>query len=180
MQCWYQITVVLWLKFRKKAKNASRCLCFNHAMKLSLSRSSAVSSIRNAIGIIKEVVAFFISFAKRNYVLNMVLEAQLMGIGVTRWIERHESLRQFVSELPKIIQALESISHWSESVTAPKAKTLVTALHSAEFVISLQCLHSICALTLPLSRLFQKKTLDLGAADGHVSFGYSSKATGNV
>ncbi|KAK2703842.1 hypothetical protein QYM36_017782, partial [Artemia franciscana] len=33
------------------------------------------------------------------------------------------------------------------------------------------CLHSICALTLPFpeSRLFQKKTLDLGAADGHVS-----------
>ena len=76
---------------------------------------------------------------------------------------------QFVSELPKIIQALEHISHWSESVTAPKAKTLVTALHSAEFVISLQCLHNICALTLLLSRLFQKKTLDLGAVDGHVS-----------
>ena len=76
---------------------------------------------------------------------------------------------QFVSELPKIIRSLEPISHWSESVTAPKAKTLVTALHSAEFVVSLQCLHSICALTLPLSWVFQKKTLDLGAADGHVS-----------
>ncbi|XP_065572737.1 52 kDa repressor of the inhibitor of the protein kinase-like [Artemia franciscana] len=36
-------------------------------------------------------------------------------------------------------------------------------------MVSLQCLHSICALTLPLSRLFQKKTLDLGAADCHVS-----------
>ena len=76
---------------------------------------------------------------------------------------------QFVYELPKIIQALEHISHWSESVTAPKAKTLVTALHSTEFVVSLQCLHSICTLTLPLSWLFQKKTLDLGSADGHVS-----------
>ncbi|KAK2727482.1 hypothetical protein QYM36_008094 [Artemia franciscana] len=32
-----------------------------------------------------------------------------------------------------------------------------------------QCLHSICALTLPLSRLFQKKTLDLGGVYGHVS-----------
>ena len=54
-------------------------------------------------------------------------------------------------------------------MTTPKTKTLVTALHSAEFVVSLQCLCSICALTLPLSWLFQKKTLDLGAADGHVS-----------
>ena len=56
-------------------------------MNLSLSRSLAVSSIRNVIGIIKEVVAFFNEFAKRNYVLNKVLEAQLTGIGETRWIE---------------------------------------------------------------------------------------------
>ena len=76
---------------------------------------------------------------------------------------------QFVSELPKFIQSWEHISRWSESVTAPKAKTLITALHSVEFMVSLQSLHSICARTLPLSRLFQKKTLDLGAADGHVS-----------
>ncbi|KAK2726249.1 hypothetical protein QYM36_000638 [Artemia franciscana] len=46
---------------------------------------------------------------------------------------------------------------------------LVTALHSMEFVVSLQCLHSICAMTLPLSRLFQKKTLDVGTANGCVS-----------
>ena len=54
-------------------------------------------------------------------------------------------------------------------MTAPKTKTLVTALHSAEFVVSFQCQHSICDLILPLSRLFQKETLDLGAADGHIS-----------
>ena len=47
------------VEIQKKAKNASRCPCFNHALNLSLSRSSAVSSIRNVIGIIKEVVAFF-------------------------------------------------------------------------------------------------------------------------
>jgi hypothetical protein len=76
---------------------------------------------------------------------------------------------QLVSELPKIIQSLEHISHWRESVTAPKAKTILIALHSAEFVVSPQCLRSIFAVTLPLSRLFQKKTLDLGAADDHVS-----------
>ena len=126
-------------------------------------------SIRNAIGIIKEFVAFFNASTKRDYVLAKVLKAQLMGFGKTRLIERQESLIQFVSELPKIIQSLEHISHWSESTTTPKAKTLVTALHSAKFVVSLQCLHSICALTLPLSRLFQKRTMDLGAVYGHVS-----------
>ncbi|XP_065584376.1 52 kDa repressor of the inhibitor of the protein kinase-like [Artemia franciscana] len=75
------------VEIQKKAKNASHCPCFNHALNLSLSRSSAVSSIRNAIGIIKEVVVFFNASAKRNYVLNKVLKAQLTGIGETRWIE---------------------------------------------------------------------------------------------
>jgi len=45
-----------------------------------LSRSSAVSSIRNAIGVIKEVVAFFNESTKRNYVWNKVLKAQLKGM----------------------------------------------------------------------------------------------------
>ncbi|XP_065572736.1 52 kDa repressor of the inhibitor of the protein kinase-like [Artemia franciscana] len=75
------------LEIQKKSKNASRCPCFNHALDLSLSKRSAVSSIRNAIGTIKEVVAFFNASAKRNYVLNKVLKAQLGGIGETRWIE---------------------------------------------------------------------------------------------
>ena len=58
------------VEIQKKAKNASRCPYLKHALNLPLSRSSAVSSIRNAIGIVKEVVAFFNAYAKRNYILN--------------------------------------------------------------------------------------------------------------
>jgi hypothetical protein len=130
------------VEIQTKTENASHCPCFNHALNLFLSRSSAVLSIRNAIGIIKEAVAFFNAYVKRNYVLNKVLKAKLMGMCKTRWIEWHKSLMQFVSELPKIIQSLEHISHWSESVATPNAKMLVTVLHSEEFVVSLQCLHS--------------------------------------
>jgi hypothetical protein len=67
---------------------------------------------------------------------------------------------QFVSELPKIIQYLEHISHWSESAAALKAKTLVTVLHSAEFGVCLQRLRSIFAVTF--QKAIPEEDLGLG------------------
>ena len=153
---------------QKVAKNALRCPCFNHALNLSMSKTSSIQSVRNSIGVIKEIVAFFGASAKRNYVLTRVMKAQLTGMCETRWIERHDSLMQFVVELPKIVEALEIISGWAECTTGAKAKSLLTAVTSSDLIVTIYSLSNISGLILPLSRLFQKKSLDLASAASHV------------
>jgi hypothetical protein len=154
---------------KKEAKNAKRCPCFNHALNLSMSETSSVQSIRNSVGVIKEVAGFFNASAKRNHVLLNVVHAQLKGLCETRWVERTESIIQFVDQLPKIVQALEYISDWKESSTSSKARSLVAAVRNVEFVLEMHCQLSVFILCLPLSRLFQKKMLDLSNAAEYVA-----------
>lgn len=64
----------------------------------------------------------------------------------------------------RVVEALEYLSQWNEAATASKAKTLLHAIQNAEFVVTLHCQVSVFSLILPLSRLLQKKTLDLEKA----------------
>jgi len=97
-------------EIKKHTKNATRALCRSHALSLVLSKSANIPSIRNCFGTIKEIIAFFHSSAKRNFVLKQKLGSELSGLSDTRWVERHESLMFFNDNLFQILQALESIS----------------------------------------------------------------------
>jgi hypothetical protein len=44
----------------KSSPNARRFSCYNHSLNISISKPSKVQSIRNLVGIIKEVVGFFL------------------------------------------------------------------------------------------------------------------------
>lgn len=70
----------------KSSPNARRCPCYNHSLNISISKSSKVQSIRNLVGIIKEVVGFFSVSAKRTVVLKKQIGHQLTGLCETRWI----------------------------------------------------------------------------------------------
>ena len=66
--------------------NAVYSACSNHCLNLSISKSSSVMSIKNSVGIIKEIVNFFNMSAKRNFVPKKVFgkEKHLMSLCVTR------------------------------------------------------------------------------------------------
>jgi len=81
---------------------AVRCPCFNHALNISLSQSSKVVSIRNTVSILKEIIAFFNSSAKRQVVLKNILKHNLKGLCQTHWIEMHGDVFQFKSSLSKV------------------------------------------------------------------------------
>ncbi|KAG5869683.1 hypothetical protein JTB14_024701 [Gonioctena quinquepunctata] len=104
-------------------KIAVRCPCFNHALNLSLSKSSNVKSVRNAVGVMKEIIYFFKASSKRNYVLKQTLVDQLSGLCETRWVERHDAVLQFKASIENILQALNLISEWNERESSSKAKS---------------------------------------------------------
>lgn len=144
-------------KIQSHAKNAIHCPCANHALNLSISKSSSVQSIRNSVGIMKEIIEFFNCSSKRNFVLKTVLDGQprLQSLCETRWIERHDSVMLFKKSIPYTIDALTKISEWNELISSSKAKSLLTALCSCEFIIAIQCLSNILCVTAPISRILQ-------------------------
>jgi len=151
-------------KIRKHTKNAARALCRSHALNLALSKSANIPSIRNCFGTIKEIIAFFHSSAKRNFVLKQKLGSELSGLCDTRWVERHESLMFFNDNLLKILQALEIISTWDDVTSSSKSHCFVRCLTSTDFIVSVKIINLIFTITHFLSKSLQKQSLNVNTA----------------
>ena len=119
---------------KEECVNAVYSPCLNHKLNLSLSKSSSVQAVRNAVGTMTEVINFFNS-AKRTHVLKDVLGSQLDNLCETRWVERHEGVLQFRSDIAKIVDTLDTIASWHDINAASKAKCLKIALCEIEFLI---------------------------------------------
>ena len=150
-------------KIQSYAKNAVHSPCSNHSLNLSISKSSTVQSIRNSVGLMKEILQFFNCSSKRNFVLKTILNGQqrLLSLCETRWTERHDSVMVFKTSIPYIIKSLTKISEWQESDSSSKARTLLTALCSCEFIIAIHSLANILCVTAPVSRILQGLNYDI-------------------
>ncbi|XP_025190424.1 52 kDa repressor of the inhibitor of the protein kinase-like [Melanaphis sacchari] len=150
-------------KIQSHAKNAVHSPCSNHSLNLSISKSSTVQSIRNSVGLMKEILQFFNCSSKRNFVLKTILNGQqrLLSLCETRWTERHDSVMVFKTSIPYIIKSLTKISEWQESDSSSKARTLLTALCSCEFIIAIHSLANILCVTAPVSRILQGLNYDI-------------------
>ncbi|KAL7307649.1 hypothetical protein TKK_0000333 [Trichogramma kaykai] len=147
-----------------ETKNASYCPCYNHKLNLSISQSSSVQAIRNVVGTLKDVIAFFKASAKRSHLLKNVMGHKLCGLCETRWVERHDGVIQFRDCIGKVIETLDHIATWTDMHTAAKAKSLRLSLCNGEVIISIVCLANLLNCTLQLSRYFQKTRIDMKSA----------------
>ncbi|CAH1113980.1 unnamed protein product [Psylliodes chrysocephalus] len=86
--------------------------------------------------------------------------SQLKSLCETRWVERHESELQFQSTIQIIVDLLDIISHWKDQDASSKAECLKNAIGSTVFLVSLCSLSDILALTVNLSKILQKKSID--------------------
>lgn len=150
-------------KVQTYAPHAVHCPCSNHSLNLSISKSSSVQAIRNSVGLMKEVISFFNMSSKRNYVLIAVLKgkARLKSLCETRWVDRHDSVIIFKSSLPYILEALTAISSWQENDSSSKARTLLTAICTCEFMVSIYSLASLLCVTISVSRILQSVNADI-------------------
>lgn len=157
-------------EIQKHAKNAIHCPCSNHALNLSISKSSTVQYIRNCIGVIKEVISFFHVSPKRNFVLknNLSHRTTLSGLCESRWIERHDSVLQFKNFLLEIVDVLIEISQWEDNISSIKSNILVSAICNCDFILSIFVLSSTLSVTFPISKLLQGKDEDIFTASKYI------------
>nr|CAH7767474.1 unnamed protein product [Callosobruchus chinensis] len=156
---------------REKNDLAIYVHCASHSLNLAISDACEISSIRNCFGSIGSIYNFF-NTPKRQTALEKAIDdlesetsaTRLKQLCPTRWIQCHESVLVFLELQQAIINALESISLWSDKTTSSTAVQLLAVLNSGEFQISLYVIAKIFAVTLPLSRQLQTKNLDLSLA----------------
>lgn len=122
-------------RYKKKCFNAVRCLCFNHALNNSLAQASTMSSIRNTIGTLKAIIAFFNKSTKKHKLLTDTIGHKLIGLCQTRWVELHDGIIQFKKILPQLVIVLTEITKWKESsMTTSKVKSFVLSICDTDFI----------------------------------------------
>jgi len=120
------------------------------------------------MGIIKEVLSFFNTSSKRSFVLKNCLKGfkrSITGLCETRWVERHECIFEFQMCLSEIIDSLTYISEWTDQTSSSKAKTLLHAIFTCEFVLTLYTMSNILSVTAAGSRVLQGVAQDIATAD---------------
>lgn len=149
---------------KKKAINAQVAPCRSHQLNLAVSRSCKVTSVRNSLGTIEEVVSFFTASSKRFATLKSHLKHSLQSHCQTRWVERHDAVIQFTADLATVCKVLKEIECWRDRTTAAKANILLRAITNCEFIITLFILSHIMSITYPVSKILQNPSLDVAMA----------------
>nr|CAH7766104.1 unnamed protein product [Callosobruchus chinensis] len=121
---------------REKNDLAIYVHCASHSLNLAISDACEISSIRNCFGSIGSIYNFF-NTPKRQTALEKAIDdlesetsaTRLKQLRPTRWIQRHESVLVFLKLQQAIINALESISLWSDKTTSSTAVQLLAVLN---------------------------------------------------
>lgn len=145
--------------------------CFSHSLNLVLSTSCELFQIRNMVGILGKISAFFSISSKRTDALieEIPVDATVPKTGLktycpTRWVDRHDSVTEFREKFQYVLQALAKMKRWRDSNTSSLASSYEAAMTQPDFIVSLEILNYVLNLTVTLSTQLQKPTLDLSQA----------------
>lgn len=142
--------------------------CSSHSLNLAVTSACSVQAIRNCMGTVGNISTFF-KYPKRLNVLQQSIEknvpeanpTRLKSLCPTRWIERHDSVIIFLQLFDAVIDGLEVISMWPDSVASTNANQLLCAAKQPEFLVALYVTDKLFSISLPLSRLLQTENIDL-------------------
>ena len=81
-----------------------------------------------------------------------------------RWVERHDLIIIFVTLLPAVVSTLEELQQENNQVeVATKVATLLNSVQKCTFLIEVLVMQHTAGIILPVSKLLQKKELDIFA-----------------
>lgn len=153
-------------RIKEKQALAIYMHCASHKLNLAISKACSLRSIRNAVGVMKEVINAIRESAKRmNWMREEIQEhhpqemrLKLSKLCETRWIERHDAILQFLQVFDAIVCFLELLDAEESS---SKSASLIASVLRFDFLIAVHIISSILSLTISLSRNLQSPSLDL-------------------
>lgn len=148
--------------------------CFSHRLNLCITRSCDIPAIRNMMGIVSSVSAFFSTSALRSNALaeeigkSNIAESKkqrLKTLCPTRWVERHDCLLTFKELVVPVVNVLEAIGNSTTNADASsKAYMLSSAVKRSEFIVGLESASYCLGFTVRLSETLQSPKQDLSSA----------------
>ena len=115
---------------------------------------------------LSEVINFFNDSTKRRGMLDI----SLLTYCDTRFIQRHDAILRFTDNFEAVHSALSHISESADidAKTKAKALSLICAISSSSFIVSLAAAHKVMSLTVTLSKRLQSPKMDLSDGTGMV------------
>ena len=97
-----------------------------------------------------------------------MLDITLLTYCNTRFIQRHDAIIRFTDNFEDVHSALSLISTSADvdAKTKAKALSLICAISSSSFIVSLAAAHKVMSLTVTLSTRLQSPTMDLSDGIG--------------
>lgn len=120
--------------------------CSAHSFNLAVCTSSDIKSVRNCLGIVERLYVFFNTPKRKNELINEIENSDSIPSSnartlkrqcATRWVQKYESLNDFVELLPFVIKTLENISSTWGVPSSVDAEVLLKSALDSEFLISL-------------------------------------------
>lgn len=120
--------------------------CAAHSFNLAVCTSSDLKSVRNCLGIVERLYVFFNTPKRKNELINEIEHSDSIPSSnartlkrqcATRWVQKYDSLNDFVELLPFVTKTLEKISSTWGVPSSVDADVLLKSAMDSEFLISL-------------------------------------------
>lgn len=122
--------------------------CVVHSLNLAVSSACDLRPIRNCLGVIEKMYCFFNTPKRRSALVEVIDNSDLTPsvktlkrLCATRWIQRYNSVNDFVQLFAYIVTSLNNMAKWRDG-TAIDANMLKNAMDS-EFLVSVAILKVI-------------------------------------
>lgn len=145
--------------------------CSSHVLNLAISTASTLRVIENTLSTISDACTFLSRSAHRVQALQQSIDTEvptakrqrLKPLCPTRWVERHDSIIIFLELFPAIVKTLEELQENPQ--VSSKATTILNSIEKCSFVIASLVIEKFSGLFLPLSKMLQKKDMDVFLAN---------------
>ena len=142
--------------------------CYGHLLNLALQDTmTEIETLRNALGTIQSLYNFLHGSTKRHALFKDIevheedVALTLKSLSTTRWSCRWAAVRAVLEQVPRIMEALVTLSKDRDPKTYNESNSLLHSICDFEFVYGLMFLKLILSNTDNLSRYLQGEQMDV-------------------
>ncbi|XP_068703729.1 zinc finger MYM-type protein 1-like [Montipora foliosa] len=142
--------------------------CYDHLLNLALQDTMTENeTLRNTLGTIQSLYNFLHGSTKRHALFKDIeiheedIALTLKSLSTTRWSCRWAAVRAVLEQVPRIMEALVTLSKDRDPKTYSESNSLLHSICDFEFVYGLMVLKLILSNTDNLSRYLQGQQMDV-------------------
>ena len=154
-------------RIRKIYPKAYFVHCASHRLNLVINDQNNVMEIRNAVGVIKAIIAYF----RKSPLRRRLVLSHIPLLCETRWSEKYKSIRLFYDNFHEIFTKLKEIVEQRNcsSESRQKAYQLIHSISNTRFLICMTIIAKYSAMFEPVAKKLQAINSDIYGARNQIN-----------